>query len=124
MKAIREYKEVEAFYHGVSQWSFERLLAEAGGKVEDIVLYGRVFNPDRPLLEAEADGDYEEARGKGYVYACDFFNREQATPGASAMKGITLILGWDGKHYDEDINKHGEYLIPLSSYTVVGIVEE
>ncbi len=123
MKAIKEYNEVEAFYHGINQHDFDVLLADANGKVEGIKLYGRVFNPARPLLEAEAEQDYENVQGAGYVYACDYYNRENATPGASAMAGVTLILGWDGKHYDEDINKHGEYLLPLSSYKVVGVVD-
>lgn len=123
MKAIQEYNNVEAFYHGVSEWSFGQLLQEAGGNVEDIVLYGRVFNPDRDLLEAESDGDYEEERGAGYVYACDYDNRENATPGASAQAGVTLILGFNDDGWDEVINKRGEYLVPLSSYKVIGIVE-
>lgn len=125
MKAIQEDKNgYEVFYHGINEWSFNRLMTEANGKVEDIVLYGRVFNPEMDLLEAESEGDYEEVRGQGYVYACDYDNREQATPGASATAGVTLILGYNGKGHDEEINKHGEYLVPLSSYTVIGVVEE
>lgn len=124
MKAIEEYNNAECFYHGVSEWDFNRLLKEANGKVEDIVLYGRVFNPEMPLLEAEREGDYEEGKGQGYVYACDYYNRENATPGASSISGVTLILGWDGEHYDDEINKHGEYLVPLSAYKVIGIVDQ
>jgi hypothetical protein len=124
MKAIEEYNEVETMFHGINEWAFNRLLQEASGIVENIVLFGRVFNPDLPLLEAESEQDYEEVQGAGYVYACDFYNRENATPGASAQAGVTLILGWDGIHDVDAINKRGgEYLVPLASYKVIGVVE-
>ncbi len=122
MEAIREYNNVEAFYHGVSEWNYSRLLDEAQGKVADIVLYGRVFNPEMSLRKAERFQDYEEVHGAGYVYATDYDNRENATPGTSAMAGVTLILGWDGVHDDDVVCKSGEFLVPLSSYKVIGVV--
>lgn len=124
MDAIKEYNNCETYYHAVNEWAFNRLLGEANGKVEDIVLYGRVFNPDLPLLEAEEEQDYEEERGKGYVYACDYEGRDNATPGASAQEGIILILGWSGAVDDEAIDKGGEYLVPLSAYKVIGVMDE
>lgn len=123
MNAIEEYNNADVFYHAVSEWSFEQLLKAAGGKVENIVLYGRVFNPEVSFKEAEADGDYEEVLGKGYVYACDLRHIEDATPGASSMAGITLALGYDGVGEDEPTKKTGEWLVPLSSYKVIGMVD-
>jgi len=114
MKPVQEYNEVEAFYHGISQRNFENLLAEANGKVESIVLFGRVGS----------EVEYEEVQGAGFVYACNYENRENATPGAGAYSGVTLILGWNGQGSEDVVAKAGEILVPLSSYKVIGVVNE
>lgn len=124
MNAITEYNEVETYFHGINNHDFSRLLAQANGDVTAIVLYGRVFNPEMELLEAEAEGDYEYEQGAGYVYACRYEDRDNATPGASAQSGILLMLGWDGSSSVEPISKGGEMLVPVSGYRVLGIVEE
>ena len=123
MKPIREYNEVEVYYHGINPFDFQRLLDEANGVVSKIVLYGRVFNPRKSLLKAEREQDYEVVKGQGWVYACGYEDREQATPGASATRGVTLILGWDGVSSVEPVSKGGEVLVPLKGYKVIGVVE-
>lgn len=124
MKAIREDQDgYEVVYHGINQRDFDAILAEANGDASKIVLYGRVFNPEMDLLEAEIEQDYENVKGKGYIYACDYDNRDNATPGASPQAGILLALGYNGYGSDEIVSKGGEYLVPLSSYKVLGIVE-
>ncbi len=114
MKPVQEYNEVEAFYHGIGERNFEALLQEANGKVEDIKLFGRVGS----------EIEYAEVQGAGFVYACNYENRDNATPGAGAYSGVTLILGWDGEGNEDVVAKAGEILVPLSSYKVVGVVEE
>jgi len=114
MKPVREFNEVEAFYHGISERNFESLLAQVNGKIEDIRLYGRVGS----------ETEYDESQGAGFVYACNYENRENATPGAGAYSGKTLILGWDGNGSEDVVVKSGEFLVPLSSYKVIGVVEE
>lgn len=114
MKAIREDQDgYEVVYHGINQHDFDAILAEANGDASKIVLYGRVGN----------EFDYENVKGQGFVYACDYDNRDNATPGASAHAGILLALGYNGHGSDEIVSKGGEYLVPLSSYKVIGIVE-
>src|SRR5258708_11868066 len=116
MKAIREDADgYEVVYHGINQLDFERLLAEANGDASKIVLYGRVGT----------EIEFEEVQGQGFVYACDYDNRDNATPGASSHAvGALLALGYNGYGSQEIVSKSGEYLVPLSSYKVLGIVEE
>jgi hypothetical protein len=114
MKAIREDQDgYEVVYHGINHSDFERLVAEANGDASKIVLYGRVGT----------EIEYANVQGQGFVYATDYDNRENATPGASAHAGILLALGYNGFGSDEIVSKSGEYLVPLSSYKVLGIVE-
>jgi len=121
MKAVREYNEVETFYHAVSPFCYEQLMAQAGGNVENIKLFGRVFNGE--ISRETIEQDFEEVQGKGFVFAMDYRNREDATPGTSGFAGIVLILGWNGQNYDESIDLSGEYLVPLSAYKVIGVME-
>lgn len=115
MKAIREDQDgYEVVYHGVSQFDYERLLAEAGDNPTKITLYGRVGD----------EFEFEEVQGKGFVYATSYEERENATPGASSHgRGALLALGYNGYGSEEIIAKPGEYLVPLSSYKVLGVVE-
>jgi hypothetical protein len=114
MKAIREDQDgYEVVYHGINHSDFERLLAEANGDASKIVLYGRVGT----------EFEYESVQGQGFVYATDYDARANATPGASAHPGILLALGYNGYGSDEIVSKGGEYLVPLSSYKIIGIVE-
>jgi len=115
MKPVQEFNEVQAFYHAINHHNFDALLSQANGKVEDIRLYGRVGT----------ETEYEEVQGAGFVYAGNYEGHEDLTPGTSATKGRILILGWDGNGSDDVVAKvGGEYLVPLSSYKVIGVVEE
>ena len=115
MKAVREDNDgYEIVYHGISKSDYERLLAEANGDASKIVLYGRVGS----------ETEFEEERGKGFVYATSYEGRDNATPGASAhARGALLALGYNGYGSDEIVSKGGEYLVPLSSYKVLGVIE-
>ena len=114
MKAMREDQDgYEVVYHGISQADYESLLDATGGDASQIVLYGRVGS----------ESEYENVKGQGFVYAVSYEDRDNATPGASSQAGIVLALGYNGYGDEEIISKGGEYLVPLSSYKVIGVVK-
>ena len=123
--AIPDYNSCDTYFHAINESDLEALLIKSNGNIQDIKLYGRVFDPDMSLLDAESEQQYDNVEGEGYIYAVGYEERMNVTPGASSLMGCPiLMLGYDGNTHCEPVSLYGsECLVPVNGYRVIGRIQ-